>query len=181
MRFIIFDLEATCWEGNQLGRTQEVIEIGALCADQYGDRISSFSKLVRPEQNPRLSHYCTHLTGITQSDVDSANRFKKIIADFMNWINVEEEEEYLLCSWGDKDVDFLRNDCLGNNIETDWLRPYIDLKKQYHDIRGLQRKRGLKKVLAFEQIEFEGNHHRAFDDAANLYALFTKYRDMWMY
>jgi len=180
MRFIIFDLEATCWEGNQVGRKQEVIEIGAVSADEFGTSNSTFSKLVRPEQNPRLSYYCTNLTGITQEDVNSANHFKIVASEFMRWIDIDEEE-YLLCSWGDKDIEFLQSDCLHNNIETGWLEPYIDLKTQYHNIRGLQRKRGLKKVLAFEQIEFEGSHHRAFDDAANLFALFTKYRDMWMY
>jgi len=179
MRFIIFDLEATCWEGNQMGRKQEVIEIGAIRTDSFGQRKSTFNKLVRPEQNPQLSNYCTNLTGIIQDDVDNASHFEKIALDFMDWIDIDEE--YLLCSWGDKDIDFLQSDCLYNNIETDWLESYIDLKTQYHKIRGLQRKRGLKKVLGFEQLEFEGNHHRAFDDAANLFSLFVKYRDMWMF
>ena len=180
MRFIIFDLEATCWDGNQVGRSQEVIEIGAICTNQFGECKSTFKRLVRPVQNPGLSHYCTNLTGITQNDVDTAQPFGKAVFDFMNWIDIEDEE-YLLCSWGDKDIEFLLGDCQYNNIETDWLARYIDLKTQYHRIRGLQRKRGLKKVLAFEQIEFEGSHHRAFDDASNLFSLFTKYRDMWMY
>ncbi len=180
MRFIIYDLEATCWEGNQVGRKQEVIEIGAVCTDIFGNCHSTFNKLVRPDCNSRLSHYCTNLTGITQDDVDSAGGFEKVVGEFMHWIDVEQKE-YLLCSWGDKDIEFLQNDCLYHNVETGWLLPYIDLKSQYHQIRGLQKKRGLKKVLAFEQIEFEGNHHRAFDDATNLFKLFNKYRDMWMY
>ncbi|RLD22100.1 MAG: 3'-5' exonuclease [Bacteroidetes bacterium] len=180
MRFIIFDLEATCWEGNQVGRNQEVIEFGAVSANQLGDSMSTFKRLVRPEQNPRLSYYCTHLTGITQGDVDTAKPFNSVVIDFMEWIDIEDEE-YLLCSWGDKDIEFLQSDCRYNGIETEWLHRYIDLKAQYHSIRGLQKKRGLKRVLTFEQIEFEGSHHRAFDDAANLFSLFTKYRDMWMY
>ena len=180
MRFIIFDLEATCWEGNQVGRNQEVIEFGAVCTDRFGDCKSTFSRLVKPEQNPSLSYYCTNLTGITQADVDSAKSFERVVSEFMNWIDIEDDQ-YLLCSWGDKDIDFLQSDCINNNVEIDWLVRYIDLKTQYHRIRGLQRKRGLKKVLAFEQIEFEGSHHRAYDDAVNLFSLFTKYRDLWMY
>ena len=180
MRFIVFDLEATCWDGNQVGRKQEVIEIGAVCSDQFGQLHSTFSKLVKPERNPRLSFYCTDLTGITQEDVDAAKLFEDVVSDFMRWIDVEEQE-YLLCSWGDKDIEFLQSDCDYHKIETEWLAPYIDLKAQYHKIRGLQRKRGLKKVLDFERIEFEGTHHRAFDDAANLFGLFKKCKDMWMY
>ncbi len=180
MRFIIFDLEATCWEGNQAGRSQEVIEIGAVCTDEFGDSNGTFDKLVRPVQNTQLSFYCKNLTGITQDDVDSAQSFATVIKEFIRWVDIDGEE-YLLCSWGDKDIEFLLNDCAYHNIETGWLEAYIDLKQQYHTIRGLQRKRGLKKVLTLEQIEFAGNHHRAFDDASNLFSLFAKYRDMWMY
>ena len=180
MHFVIFDLEATCWDGNTLGRQQEIIEIGALISDPYGDEISSFQKFVRPVLHPSLSHYCTRLTGIEQSDVDSARSFDRVGASFEDWI-YDNTEDYVLCSWGGKDLELLMDDCTRQGLETDWLYNYIDLKEQYHRIKGLQRKRGLKRTLKNEGFEFEGDHHRAFDDAANLFRLFVKYRDRWMY
>ena len=106
MRFVIFDLEATCWNGHLVGREQEIIEIGAILTDPFGNRISQFQCFVRPVLNPSLSHYCTNLTGITQDDVDAANDFSAAIYRFMDWIDVDSND-YTLCSWGDKDIELL--------------------------------------------------------------------------
>ena len=180
MHFVIFDLEATCWEGNTLGREQEIIEIGALIGDLYGDEIARFKRFVRPIDHPGLSHYCVNLTGITQQDVDSAQPFARVGQAFEDWI-YSNTEDFTLCSWGSKDREFLFADCHKHGLETDWLDNYIDLKEQYHSFKKMHRTRGLRKVLAREGMEFEGAHHRAFDDAANLFRLFVKYRDSWMY
>ena len=59
MRYIIFDLEATCWRGRPPKGITEVIEIGAVLVDRYGDATSTFSHFVRPVVNP-VSY--THLT-----------------------------------------------------------------------------------------------------------------------
>ena len=180
MYFVIFDLEATCWEGNTLGRQQEIIEIGALICNLYGDQVAGFKQFVRPVMNPGLSFYCTQLTGITQADVDRARPFGRIGAAFEEWI-YQHADEFVLCSWGGKDLELLESDCYRHGMDTDWLGNYIDLKEQYHKIKGIHRKRGLRKSLAKEGLDFEGDHHRAYDDAANLYRLFVKYRDCWMY
>lgn len=180
MQFVIFDLEATCWNGHAVGREQEIIEIGAVLTDPFGQRISQFQEFVRPVENPTLSHYCRDLTGIEQDDVSQARTYDQVVESFMDWIDVDGES-FTLCSWGDKDLELLQSDCTRHSIGTEWLDSYIDLKAQYHDIKGLQRKRGLKKTLSHEQIEFEGAHHRALDDAQNLFALFLKYKDRWMY
>lgn len=180
MRFVIFDLEATCWDGHSLGRQQEIIEIGAVLTDHFGTSHATFQSFVRPIVHPDLSHYCTDLTGITQDDVRSAAVFEDVVGMFQDWIDIYDSG-YVLCSWGDKDKDLLMADCSRHGVETDWLAPYIDLKAQYHELKGLRRKRGLKRTLQHEQMEFEGDHHRALDDAANLFGLFAKYRDSWMY
>ena len=84
-----------------------------------------------------------------------------------------------MCSWGSKDKTLLINDCLHAGLESEWLDPYRDIKAQYHHLKGLQRKLGLKKCLQREGIEFDGNHHRALDDARNLAELFLRYFDLW--
>ncbi len=180
MQYIIFDLEATCWEGNQIARDQEIIEIGAIRLDAFAKRIDTFQKFVRPIQHPSLSPYCRKLTGIGQEDVDGAREFKTVCVQFLDWIE-DYEEDYRLCSWGDKDHVLLVNDCLRARLDTDWLRPYSDLKALYHSHKSLQRKIGLKKCLMREGIEFEGNHHRALDDAQNLVELFVRYFDVWAF
>lgn len=56
MRFIIFDLEATCDE-NTSNFDNEIIEIGAV---QFEDkiRVGSFQSYVHPKVNPILTPFC---------------------------------------------------------------------------------------------------------------------------
>lgn len=180
MQFIIFDLEATCWSGNRMGRTQEIIEIGAFSVTSFGEAVDKFHSFVHPVVNPSLSVYCQKLTGIRQKDVDPAPAFGEVASDFIHWLN-QENESYTLCSWGSTDLELLENDCALHHIDLDWIRPYLDLKAQYHQLKNLDTKKGLVRTLAAEGLDFEGQHHRALDDAANLVRLFTRYLDMWMY
>ena len=178
MQFIIFDLEATCWEGNLMDRRQEIIEIGAIRLDEYGKEQDAFQRFVKPARHPSLSVYCRKLTGIRQQDIDAAPGFKRVGTLFKEWIEVSDDE-YTLCSWGSKDKVLLTQDCQDAGIDTDWLEPFLDIKAQYHQLKGLSRKLGLKKCLMREGIEFDGMHHRALDDAKNLRELFVRYFDMW--
>ena len=45
MNFIIFDLEATCWEGKPPNMVQETIEIGAVRINPYGEVEDTFNRL----------------------------------------------------------------------------------------------------------------------------------------
>jgi inhibitor of KinA sporulation pathway (predicted exonuclease) len=92
MQFIVFDLEATCWEGNLMGRQQEIIEIGAIRMDAYGHRKGTFQRFVKPVKSPSLSVYCKKLTGITQQDIDTALQFKYAGAQFRDWILSTDED-----------------------------------------------------------------------------------------
>lgn len=180
MQFIIFDLEATCWQGRPPGTTQETIEIGAFKVDRYGDVQSYFNRFIQPILHPQLSLYCKQLTQIDQVDINRAASFPEVIEDFCDWIGIYDEE-YLLASWGGFDQRQLQRDCALHRYEEEWLEPYIDLKRQYAEVRGLNKSKGLKNVVEKEGFEFTGQHHRAIHDADNLVKVFQKYRDMWQY
>ena len=180
MNFIVFDLEATCWEGTSPSGIQEIIEIGAVKYSRVGERIGVFSELVKPKVNPFLSPYCSDLTGINQSDLESAKDFRRVVNSFCDWIGIHDEE-YILCAWGAKDQILLENDCVLHHVNDDWILPYIDLKEQYREIRRLPKKVGLKKCLRMEGFEFEGDAHRALDDTENTVKIFLKFLDMWRY
>lgn len=180
MNFILFDLEATCWQGISPDGIQEVIEIGAFKINRYGKILDSFHLFVKPVVNPLLSPYCRNLTSIVQEQVDKAPKFKRAINSFLEWIE-QDEEDFLLCSWGHFDQVLMQSECQQNGIDTDWLDHYIDLKRQYQEIKGLNRPKGLKNVVEREGFEFTGTHHRALDDTENLVKVFKKYLDEWMY
>lgn len=180
MNYILYDLEATCWLGRPPKGVQEIIEIGAVKVNAFGEVLGDFNRFVKPVVNPILSGFCTRLTTITQDDVNQAKTFPKVIEDFKDWINIYDEE-YWLCSWGDFDVQMLRRDCILHQLEHDWLEPFINIKNQYKDLKKLDKGPGLKKSTKQEGFDFTGKHHRAIADAENMSKIFIKYIDEWVF
>jgi 3'-5' exoribonuclease 1 len=180
LNFIIYDLEATCWEGKPRTMIQEIIEIGAVFVNPYGEIESTFCGFVKPILNPRLSYFCQDLTSIEQEQIDRAPKFPKVIEAFQDWAEIFDED-YLLCSWGNFDKKMLIQDCKLHDLDHDWAEHHINIKRQYQDIKRLHRPRGLRKAVEKEGFEFEGTHHRGIDDAENLAKIFIKYLDEWVY
>lgn len=180
MRYISYDLEATCWMGRPPKGITEVIEIGAYKLDEYGHVVDIFSKFVKPIVNPQLSGFCKKLTSITQENVDRADKFPKVVQEFMDFCEIENKD-YILCSWGPADPRLLGGDCKLHDVESDWLEASINIKKQYHAFKGEKVERGLKAVTKKEGFEFTGIHHRAIADAENLAKIISKYIDEWVF
>jgi len=181
MNYIIFDLEATCWEHPRPTYKQEVIEIGAVLVDEYAHATAVFSEFIQPIFHPTLSPFCKELTSIAQEDVANARLFPEVVEAFQEWMGYFDDEEYLLCSWGFFDKKIFVNNCELHQIDDDWVEPHISLKHQYQEIKSLRRKIGLKRAVEKEGFEFTGTHHRGIDDAHNLAKIFAKCFDDWMY
>jgi len=183
MNFIIYDLEATCWESTYEahGKKQEIIEIGALKINAEGYIDSRFESFVRPVFHPTLTNFCQRLTSITQVDVNQADKFPLVIEDFQEWIGLFDEEEYLLCSWGFFDRSAFMKNCKYHDIEGDWAKKHISLKHQYPRIKNTGRAIGLRKAVESEGFDFEGIHHRAISDAENLAKIFIRYLPLWQH
>ena len=177
--YIVLDLEATCWMGRPPKGINEIIEIGAVKINQYGEVLSQFSKLVKPVVNPRISGFCSKLTGIKQKQLNLADPFVKVIVEFKDWVD-ETNEEYVLGAWGNNDQGFLMSDCILHNFETEWLHPFIDIREQYVKFTDSIKKSNLKFIVEKEGFEFEGNEHSAYTDAYNTSKIFIKYIDEWV-
>jgi 3'-5' exoribonuclease 1 len=180
MNYIIFDLEATCWEKDPPGYVQEIIEIGAVIVDEYGDIAESFNAFVRPMRHPNLSPYCKNLTGISQIDVNRALTFPDVLNKFMDWGYIDDEE-YTLCSWGKFDQKILSTDCLNHGFDDAWTDSYENLQTAYAKMKYLRKGIGLKKAVEIEGFEFTGEQHRAISDAQNLAKIFAKYLGSWQF
>jgi len=177
VNYIIFDLEASCWLGRPPHGVNEIIEIGAVKVNEYGEVTDVFSKFVKPLVNPVLSDFCKKLTSITQQDIDKAKMYPYVCQDFMDWIDLEED--YCLVSWGKYDKEQLRADCMLHKMEYDWLDYHCNLKAAYKILKRETHEQGLKKVVKNEGFEFTGIHHRAISDAENMAKVFIKYIDSW--
>jgi inhibitor of KinA sporulation pathway (predicted exonuclease) len=166
MRYVIADLEATCWEKGTNPARMEIIEIGAvMLPSAAGEVESEFAEVVRPVREPVLSDFCIQLTGIRQIDVDEADTFREVFAKFLEWIG---SEPYTLCSWGAYDLRQFRVDCKRHGIllpET--FKRHLNLKQVFADLESIK-PCGMKGALRRLKIPLEGRHHRAIDDARNI-------------
>ena len=130
MKFIVYDIEATCWEGRPPGMVQETIEIGAYSVDSFGQVGGAFSRLIKPLLHPQLSQFCRRLTQIEQPDINRARDFPRVIQAFQDWIDLDDEP-YVLAAWGNFDERQLRRDCRLHDLDDSWLDPSINLRAQY--------------------------------------------------
>jgi 3'-5' exoribonuclease 1 len=168
-RLILFDLEATCWEPEQPER-QEIIEIGAVALDGVGTLARcggdpEFSALVRPTATPRLSDFCTGLTSIRQADVDDANPFPAVFAQFIAWAG---GSPFWLGSWGtfDRAILAVELDCHSAAMPRSFAG-HIDLRREFARWKRV-RPPGLHAAMASVGLSWEGEPHRALNDARNL-------------
>jgi 3'-5' exoribonuclease 1 len=95
MRYIIVDLEATCWQSVRDRQRMEIIEIGAVELHAASEPYTrDFSCFVRPVVEPTLSDFCLQLTSIRQKQVDFAATFREVFPAFLNWIGADP---FVLC------------------------------------------------------------------------------------
>lgn len=177
MNYIVFDLEATCWDQWEK-KDNETIEIGALRINESGKIEDEFEAFIRPLKYPQLSDFCKQLTSIQQSDVDQAPYFNEVIEDFKTWCSTGDQP-YVLCSWGFYDKKQFESDCNLHGLDATWMENHISLKHQYAKIHNLRRAIGMKNALIREKFVLEGTHHRGIDDARNIAKIFIQYIDLW--
>jgi 3'-5' exoribonuclease 1 len=166
VRYVVVDLEATCWEERGSPERMEIIEIGAvLLASSRGPAEREFGSFVRPFDSPLLSDFCTRLTSIRQQDVDGAATFPEVLPRFVEWIG---GEPFVLASWGAYDLEQLRRDCRRHGLALPaGFERHVNLKQEHARLRGV-RPLGMKRALAREGIPLDGTHHRGLDDARNI-------------
>ena len=159
MRYVIVDLEATCWQERTDRSRMEIIEIGAaLFQTSAGPIVKEFGRYVKPIVSPKLSSFCTELTSIRQEDVNQADYFWTVFPEFLEWIGFEP---FVLCSWGAYDLNQFQADCQRHSIPFPTaFEKHINLKKEFARWKNI-RPCGMKAALNLMKIPLVGQHHRA--------------------
>ena len=177
-RWVAVDLEATCWapdEDPALAADQwnecETIEIGAVRIDPVDRTMGdAFRAVIRPRRHPRLSAFCTRLTGLEQAEVDAAPPFPEVYAAFLDWLG--GDANLTLASWGAWDDRQLRRDAARWDLEEPRWKG-CNVKRLFaRSTRGTRAPRGgwmgLGAAVAHLGGTFLGTPHRALDDARNV-------------
>lgn len=166
MRYVVVDLEASCWEAAWARHRMETIEIGAVRLDEDFAVVNEFDEFVRPVVVPRLSSFCRRLTSITQEQVDAADTFPSVFAQFLRWIG---PEPYRLVTWGVFDLDQIGRDCERHGVPfpTELADRHLNLKSTFTKWTRVKRA-GVREALDVLGIAHVGREHRGIDDARNI-------------
>ncbi|WP_435924228.1 exonuclease domain-containing protein [Paenibacillus sp. DYY-L-2] len=134
--------------------------------------VDKFHTYVRPSRNHKLTPDTTTFTGVTQEQVERAPAFPEALKSFVEWIG---EEPYYLIAWGPDDKFQFMQQCHYHELALDWLLNYNDLQLAFSRLNGMDhgRRFGLKKALEMLEFPFDGQPHRALDDAFNTGKIFT--------
>ena len=163
---VIIDVEATCQKIKTPDFISEIIEIGAVKFDLSTLEIADeFQAFISPKINPILSDFCKELTNIKQSDVDSAHNYETEYNRFVKWYG--NPDKNLFSSWGFYDQAAFRKNCAIHNLEYKLSKDHWNLKKFYEELRGTKKGVGLGRAIKQLGLAFEGEPHRALNDAKN--------------
>lgn len=164
----IIDLEATCWRNDQekpSDQVSEIIEIGIVTLNtKTFELIKKDSVLVKP-QFSQVSAFCTELTTITPSLLDSAMSFPEALKYLKKNYDLNDTP---WGSYGDYDrVQLERNSQL-YKVKNPFGRTHLNIKNLFALKQQLEKEVGMAQALEILGIVLEGTHHRGLDDALNI-------------
>lgn len=164
MDFIVLDIE---FNGRKFASElpMEVIEIGAVRLNPALAITDEFSALIKPVYFSKLNSFIKKKTGIPQEDIDRANGFPKVAADFIAWLG--HSDSFLLVTWGGEDIKRIVLDSRMHKMDDAFWTSlhYFDLLKGYLRYKNVTNDVSVEAALADLGIAGEGSAHRALDDA----------------
>lgn len=152
----------------------EVIEIGAVRLDSSLQQVDEFSALIKPVHFSKLNSFIKQKTGILQEEIDQAEGYPKVIANFMSWLN--QSESILLFTWGGEDLKRIVFDTRMHKLDDSfWMTvDYYDLLKGFLRYRNLKNDVSVEAALLNLDLTANGSAHRALDDARMTSDVFRK-------
>ncbi|XP_064600584.1 3'-5' exoribonuclease 1-like isoform X2 [Liolophura sinensis] len=169
---LVIDFEATCEEDVE-NYNHEIIEFPAILVDvQQNKIVDEFHSYCRPLLNPQLSKFCCNLTGITQSQVDTADSFPLVLKSMEKWMESQclgSERSFAVATDGPWDMSrFLNGQCSLSDITfPQWARRWVNVRKTYANFYQCRRTK-ITNMLENLGLTFEGNLHCGRDDARNI-------------
>mmetsp|Transcript_26444 Transcript_26444/g.81364 ORF Transcript_26444/g.81364 Transcript_26444/m.81364 type:complete len:315 (+) Transcript_26444:239-1183(+) len=177
--FCVVDFECTCDEVNT--KPHEIIEFPAVFVNAHTlDVDFEFHSFVQPSECPRLTAFCTHLTGIEQCQVDAARSLHVTLLEFEEFCIAHGlvagrraeggMRTFCIATDGPWDVrKFLAPECERKRITgfaKTWQR-VVNIRRLFRDHFKLERG-GVQEMLGRVGLEFEGREHSGIDDSRNI-------------
>lgn len=188
--YVVLDFEATCQKDGRI-RPQEIIEFPSVIVDaNRAVIVAEFQRYVRPVHHPKLSDFCTGLTGIPQKVVDEASTFAVVWREYFKWlesVGLTQKEASSRVAWvtcGDWDLKTmlpsqLRNDrpsrddepedakCSLPRLPPAILQRWVNLKIAFFNLTN-KRASGMPDMINELKVQMTGHHHSGIDDCRNI-------------
>lgn len=184
--YLILDFEATCDENKRY--TNEIIEFPIILLNASSLKIvSEFHKYVKPTFFPKLTKFCTELTGIRQEMVDKADVFKKTLGMVHHWMQqqglISKEfnlqldrktqvtylKKFAFVTCGDWDLKVMlpKQSERENIVVPPYYERFVNIKHIFTNFMG-KKAYGMTSMLQELNLKLEGRHHSGIDDARNI-------------
>jgi len=168
--FVVIDFEATCERDSRI-YPQEIIEFPAVLVDAAtGGLVSSFRTYVRPRHHPRLTEFCSELTGIRQDQVDGGVDLEQALAMHDAWLKEAgaAKNSLAVVTWGDWDCrTMLEFECSFKCLtKPSYFNQWVNLRIPFEAVFGAGR-RNLQEAVAEAGLQWNGRLHCGLDDARN--------------
>lgn len=167
----VIDFEATCME-NEFINPQEIIEFPVHVLNSNDSSTKArFHHYVKPIHHPKLTEFCSNLTGITQEVVDLGKTFAEIWYDFREFMEFHglTEKNTLFCISGDWDLKTMwPNQAKLVGLQTP---PYFERWMNIKTLCGrefAQLPKNIIQLLDILGLKHVGHHHSGIDDVENI-------------
>lgn len=171
--FCVIDFEATCEQNHFSDYKHEIIEFPAVLVDTRTlETVDEFHEYCRPQVHPKLSSFCTELTGITQSQVDGALLFHEVLKKFEAWLEKNKlgtDHAFAVVTDGPWDMGrFLNIQCQLSQLRFPrYAKKWVNIRKTYSNFYQCKRM-SLQNMLELLGLTFVGRPHCGIDDARNI-------------
>lgn len=168
------DFEFNC--GNEYDRVhREIISIGAVFCDEYGNVRISFHRIICPTKYMKISDRCIQLTGIDRRVILKSPTFDVIVKEFLNIIKRFECINYYV--WGEEDKRQVLKAATLSKADKRIKHiadRFIDLQEVISNNLKLRVNYSLENTALIYNIKYRHNFC-AIDDAMCLKKVFYKY------
>ncbi|RLN23358.1 ERI1 exoribonuclease 2-like isoform X1 [Panicum miliaceum] len=168
--FVVIDFEATCERDSRI-YPQEIIEFPAVLVDAAtGGLVLSFRTYVKPRHHPRLTKFCSELTGIRQDQVDGGVDLEQALTMHDAWLTAAgaSKNRLAVVTWGDWDCQkMLEFECSFKGLtKPSYFNQWVNLRIPFEAAFGAGR-RNLQEAVAEAGLQWNGRLHCGLDDACN--------------
>lgn len=176
---LILDFEAVCNDVPPKPNPQEIIEFPTLLYNTQTQKIDSkFHYYIKPSAHPKLTPFCTQLTGIKQETVDAGVSFKECLRLHEVWlkenglIDAETKQplkNFVYVTCGDWDLKTSITVNLGHFKlpRPDYFNHYINIKNVFSNVTK-KKAGGMERMLGDLKLSLDGKHHSGIDDCGNI-------------